>query len=94
MTPGNRWQHILDQIIRKLTEGPKQAAAGKPDEVCRHLEVAESNLHRWLAGYGAIEANGARRLKKLGVDGAGLKKLVAVGELNMSKVSEPAEGDF
>ena len=52
MTAKNRRRHTPDQITRKLAEGHRQLAAGKElDEVCRHLEVAESTWHRWLAQY-------------------------------------------
>jgi transposase-like protein len=44
-----RRRHTPDQIVRKLAEADKLAGQGKtPEEVCRHLEVAESTLHRWL----------------------------------------------
>ena len=31
----------------------------------RHLETAESTWHRWLANYGGMKANDAKRLKDL-----------------------------
>lgn len=53
MSSNKRRRHTPDQIIRKLAEGHKLLAAGSElDEVCRHLEVAESTWHRWLAHYG------------------------------------------
>jgi hypothetical protein len=33
--------------------------------VCRHLEIAESTWHRWVAQYGGLKANDAKRLKEL-----------------------------
>ena len=45
--------------------------------MCRHLEVAESTWHRWLAQYGGMKANDAKRLKELEAENARLKKLVA-----------------
>ena len=45
-----RRRHTPDQIIRMLAEGHKQLAAGQSlEEVCCHLEIAESTWHRWLA---------------------------------------------
>ncbi len=45
-----RRRHSPDQIIRKLAEGHRLLAAGQGlAEVCRHLQVAESTWHRWLA---------------------------------------------
>ncbi len=47
------------------------------EEVCRHLEIAESTWHRWLTQYGGMKANDAKRLKELEGENARLKKLVA-----------------
>ena len=41
--------------------------------VCRHLEIAESTWHRWVAQYGGMKANDAKRLKELEVENARLK---------------------
>ena len=55
-----RRRHTPDQIIRKLAEGNKLLASGQElDEVCRHLEIAESTWHRWLAQYGGMKASDA-----------------------------------
>jgi putative transposase len=69
-----RRRHTPEQIIRKLEEGHRQLAAGKElDEVCRHLEIAESTWHRWLAQYGGMKASDAKRLKELEGENARLK---------------------
>ena len=63
MTSKKRRRHSPDQIIRKLAEGNKLLASGQElDAVCRHLEVAESTWHRWLAQYGGMKASDAKRL--------------------------------
>jgi hypothetical protein len=78
VTSRKRRRHTPDQIIRKLAEGHKQLAAGKElDEVCRHLEIAESTWHPWHAQYGGMKANDAKRLKELELENARLKKLLA-----------------
>ncbi len=90
-----RRRHTPDQIIRKLAEGDKLLAAGKElDEVCRHLEVAESTWHRWVAQYGGMKANDAKRLKELEAENARLKKLVANQALDIDMLKELAEGNF
>jgi putative transposase len=96
MTSRKRRRHTPDQIIRKVAEGHKQQlAAGKElDEVCRHLEIAESTWHRWLAQYGGMKANDAKRLKELEAENARLKKLLAEAELDKSMLRELAEGNF
>ena len=65
MASNKRRRHTPDQIIRKLAEGNKLLASGQElAEVCRHLEIAESTWHRWLAQYGGMKANEAKRLKE------------------------------
>ena len=84
-----------EQIIRKLDEGHRQLAAGKGlDEVCRHLEIAESTWHRWLVQYGGMKASDAKRLEELEGENARLKKLLAEAELGKSMLEEIAEGNF
>lgn len=95
MSSSKRRRHTPDQIIRKLAEGHKQLAAGKDlAEVCRHLEIGESTWHRWLAQYGGMKANDAKRLKELEAENARLKKLLAEAELDKSMLKELAEGNF
>ena len=89
MTSKKRRRHTPDQIIRKLTEGNKLLASGQElDAVCRHLEVAESTWHRWLAQYGGMKASDAKRLKELEAENARLKKLVANQALDIDMLKE------
>jgi hypothetical protein len=91
----NRRRHTPEQIIRKLAEGHKELAAGKElDEVCRHLEIAESTWHRWLAQYGGMKANDAKWLKELEAENTRLKKLVANQALDIDMLKELSEGNF
>ena len=88
-----RRRHTPDQIIRKLAEGHKQLAAGQSlEEVCRHLEIAESTWHRWLAQYGGMKANAAKRLKDLEAENTRLKKLVANQALDIDMLKEISAG--
>ena len=90
-----RRRHTPDQIIRKLAEGNKLLAGGTElDEVCRHLEIAESTWHRWVAQYGGMKANDAKRLKELEAENARLKKLVANQALDIDMLREISEGNF
>ena len=87
-----RRRHTPDQIIRKLAEGNKLLAGGAElDEVCRHLQIAESTWHRWLAQYGGMKANDAKRLKELETENTTLKKLLAEAELDKAMLKELAE---
>ncbi len=88
-------RHTPEQIIRKLAEGHKQLAGGKDlEEVCRHLEIAESTWHRWIAQYGGMKANDAKRLKELEVENSRLKRLLADAELDKAMLKEIAKGNF
>ena len=75
-------RHTPDQSIRKLAE------------VCRHLEIAESTWHRWLAQYGAMKASDAKRFKELEGENARLKRLLADAELDKDMLREIASGNF
>jgi putative transposase len=87
-----RRRHTPDQIIRKLAEGQKLLAGGAElAEVCRHLEVAESTWHRWLAQYGGMKASDAKRLKELEGENKRLKTLLAEAELDKAMLKELAE---
>jgi transposase-like protein len=95
MTSSKRRRHTPDQIIRKLAEGNKLLGGGQQlDEVCRHLEIAESTWHRWLAQYGGMKANDAKRLKELESENSRLKKLLADAELDKDMLREIASGNF
>ena len=95
MTSNKRRRHTPDQIIRRLAEGNKLLASGQQlDEVCRHLEIAESTWHRWLAQYGGMKANDAKRLKELVSMNTRLKKLVANQALDIDMRKEISSGNF
>lgn len=90
-----RRHHSPEQIIRKLAEADKLLGQGQNlEEVCRHLEIAESTYHRWRNQYGGMKANDAKRLKELEVENARLKKLLADAELDNAMLKELAEGNF
>ena len=95
MASNKRRRHTPDQIIRRLAEGNKLLGAGQElGEVCRHLEIAESTWHRWLAQYGGMKANEAKRLKELEAENARLKKLVANQALDIDMLKEISAGNF
>jgi putative transposase len=95
MASNKRRRHTPDQIIRKLAEGNKLLAGGQElDEVCRHLQIAESTWHRWLAQYGGMKADDAKRLKELEAENARLKRLVANQALDIDMLSEISAGNF
>ena len=90
-----RRRHTPEQVIRKLAEGEKLLGEGRSlDEVCRHLEIAESTWHRWRNQYGGMKADDAKRLKELEHENARLKKLLAEAELDKAMLKEVAKGNF
>jgi hypothetical protein len=62
--------------------------------VARHLQIAESTWHRWVAQYGGMKASDAKWLKELEVENAQLKKLLADAELDKAMLKELAKGNF
>ena len=95
MAANKRRRHTPDQIIRKLAEGNKLLGAGQElAEVCRHLEIAESTWHRWLAQYGGMKANEAKRLKELEAENARLRRAAADLTLDKLILKEAASGNW
>jgi transposase-like protein len=89
-----RRRHTPEQIIGKLAEGNRLLGSGAGiADVCRHVEIAESTWHRWLAQYGGMKANEPKRLKELESENARLKKLLAEAELDKAMLKELAEGN-
>lgn len=73
-----RRRHTPEQIIRKLREGERLIGQGTGlTEVCQQLEISEPTWHRWVAQYGGMKADDAKRLKELERENARLKKIVA-----------------
>lgn len=91
----SRRRHTPEQIIRKLAEGQKLLAGGMTvEQLCRQFQIAESTWSRWLAQYGGMKADDAKRLKELEGENARLKRLLAEAELDKLMLREIAEGNF
>lgn len=97
MEPMTRKQrrHTPEQIIRKLAEGHKLMAGGMSiEEVCREFGIAESSWHRWLAQYGGMKADDAKRLKELESQNVRLKRIVADQALDIDMLRHLNEGKW
>ena len=95
MSSNRRRRRSPEQIIKKIAEGHKLMAAGMSlDEVCREFVIAESTWHRWVAQYGGMKADDAKRLKELEAENSRLKKLVANQALDIDMLREVAKGEF
>ena len=91
----NRRRHTPEQIIRKLAEGNRLQATGQElDEVCRTLEITSSTWHRWIAQYGGMKADDAKRLKELESENTMLKRLLAEAELDKAMLKHLNEGKW
>lgn len=90
-----RHRHTPEQIVRKLREGERLLNEGKDlTEVIRHLDIAEATWNRWRNQYGGMMATEAKRLRKLEMENARLKKLVANQALDIDMLTELAAGNL
>jgi putative transposase len=90
-----RRRHTPEQIIRKLAEGEKLLGQGQSlEDVARHLEIAESTWHRWLAQYGGMKADDAKKLKELEKENQRLKRIVADQALDIDMLKELNRGNW
>ena len=62
--------------------------------MCRHLEIAESTWHRWLAQYGGMKANDAKRLKELEARERPVEEAGRQPGLDIDMLKEIAAGNF
>ena len=95
----HRWDDVVGiRPTRSSASSPRATNSSRGgqelNEVCRHLEIAESTWHRWLAQYGGMKANEAKRLKELEAENARLKKLVANQALDIDMLKEISAGNF
>lgn len=92
---GTRRRHTPEQVIRKLREGEKLIGQGLSlAEVCKQLEISEPTWHRWVAQYGGMKADDAKRLKELERENARLKKIVADQLLDIDMLKELNQGKW
>ena len=71
-------RHTPEQFIRKLREAERLAGAGATTaEAAKQLKVSEQTLHRWRHQSSGMQADGAKRLKKLEKKNLRLKRIVA-----------------
>lgn len=92
---GTRRRHRPEQIIRKLREGERLIGQGSGlAEVCKQLEISEPTWHRWVAQYGGMKADDAKRLKELERENARLKKIVADQLLDIDMLKELNKGNW
>src|ERR1019366_9567418 len=73
-------KHSEAEMIAAL----KQVEAGrKVEDVAREVGVSKHTIYGWKAKYGGLEGNEAQRLRQLGDENGGVKKLV--GDLSLGR---------
>jgi putative transposase len=76
-------------------EGEKLIGQGSDlAELCKHLEVSKATWHRWVAQYGGMKADDAKRLKDLERENARLRKIVADQPLDIDMLKELNKGNW
>ena len=78
-------------MVKKLRDAETMLAAGKT--IAEVVEVSEQTYYRWKSKYGGMKVEEAKRLKKLEVENARLKKLLAEAELDKAMLKELASGN-
>ena len=77
-------RHTPEQIVAKLRDAAAMLNAGKDmTAVVQALEVSEATYNRWLAQYGGMKSEEAKRLKELEDENRRLKQIVADKELDI-----------
>jgi hypothetical protein len=56
----NRKRHRSEEVVAKLRQAVNALAKGTP--IAEVAGVSEVTLHRWRAGYGAVDRDAVRRM--------------------------------
>ena len=90
-----RRKHSPEQILGKLREVEVSLAKGETvARAVKQIEVTEQTYYRWRNEYGGLSIDEARKLKKLELENARLKRAVADLTLDKLILKEAAEGNF
>ncbi len=90
-----RRKHSPEQILGKLREVEVSLAKGETvARAVKQIEVTEQTYYRWRNEYGGLSIDQARKLKKLELENARLKRAVTDLTLDKLILKEAAEGNF
>ena len=64
------------------------------EEACRALGISDATYYKWRREYGGMGVSQAKKLKRLEVENARLKRLVADLALDNRALKDAAEGNF
>ena len=91
----SRKRFTAEQIIHKLRQAEVELANGqRMAQVCKTLGISEQTYYRWRNEYVGLSIDHARKLKKLELENARLKRAVADLTLDKLILKEAAEGNF
>lgn len=68
----------------------READKGSVTEVAKKHGASEQSIYTWRKRFGAIDANGVKRLRQLEAENSRLKKLVAERDLEIEIMEEIA----
>ena len=87
--------HSPEQVLNKLRQVEVAVAGGKSvGRAVREIGVTDHTYYRWRREYGGLNLDQARRLKKLELENARLKRTIADLALDKQILKEAAEGNF
>ena len=87
--------HSPEQVLNKLRQVEVAVAGGKSvGQAVREIGVTDHTYYRWRRGYGGLNLDQARKLKKLEQENARLKRTIADLALDKQILKEAAEGNF
>ena len=87
--------HSPEQVLNKLRQVEVAVAGGKSvGQAVREIGVTDHTYYRWRRGYGGLDLDQAKRLKKLEQENARLKRTIADLALDKQILKEAAEGNF
>jgi hypothetical protein len=90
-----RKRHSSEEIIRKLREADKLAAAGEtPGQICQKLEISEATLGRWKQQFRGMGEDEIKRMRSLEEENRRLRKAVSDLTIDKQILKEIAEGKF
>ena len=88
-------RHSPEQIVKMLERGEQMIASGKTvDVVAGELGISAPTWYTWKKQYGSMNAEQLDEMKRLKVENARLKQLLADAHLEKAILKDIAEGNF
>lgn len=86
-------RHKPEQIVHNLRQAEILLEQGKKiAEVCQDLGISDAVYHKWCRKYGGLEVSQAKEMKRLEIENARLKRMVADLTLDEQFLKEVIDG--